>query len=131
MHRFELVVTSFGYGHGSEFTDRQHMTYDVRAFRDPLIIDGLRERTGLDADVRDHVLATSGVRDLIEMITDHATSYARLFGAREVIRVAIGCGGGRHRAPAIAREVAAELQMEGDRAELIHRDIDRPVLGGS
>lgn len=128
--RLRVEVTSFGYGHDVEHDARQHLTYDVRTFRDPLGVDGLRELTGRDGAVREHVLTTPGVSELVDMIVRQTAEYVRLFGDPYglLTRVAIGCGGGRHRAPVIAHEVATALTRAGVGADAIHRDIDRPVL---
>jgi RNase adaptor protein for sRNA GlmZ degradation len=42
--------------------------------------------------------------------------------------IAVGCAGGRHRAPAIAAEAARLLESDGIPATVEHRDIGKPVI---
>jgi UPF0042 nucleotide-binding protein len=44
------------------------------------------------------------------------------------VTVAVGCAGGRHRAPAVATLVAALLEVSGVQVTTVHRDIDEPVV---
>ena len=61
-----------------------------------------------------------------------ATATAALCATRTVSRrltvVAVGCGGGRHRAPALAEALAARLTRAGWPTETTHLDIHRPVI---
>lgn len=125
----KVVVTSFGYGHDVPFEEAQEVVYDVRRYRDPIAVAGLRERTARDEQVRAHVLATADVAAMITMIVEHTREHVRAFGDPHglITRVAIGCGGGRHRAPVIASEVAETLNRAGLGALAEHRDLDKPL----
>lgn len=116
-----ITVISFGYGHAEPPT--AHATYDLREhFRDPHITPGLRDLTAADRRVIDAVLTTPGITDLIDSITGTIRAY--LAGpATAPLTVAVGCVGGRHRSAVVAARVT---QLVG--AELVHRDIHRPVL---
>lgn len=89
----EVEVTSFGYLHGP--APDAHLTVDLRAhYRDPHT--ALRELTAHHGAVRQVVLATPGIPELIDGVAEVVRAYAAAPGAT-VIRVAIGCAGGRHR----------------------------------
>lgn len=98
--------------------------------RDPHIDPGLRQLTGRDRRVRDHVFGTPGAAGLIE---SSVTAVARLLaeagdplGIR--VDVAIGCAGGRHRSVALADLIGVGLTALGHRVVVSHRDVGRPVL---
>lgn len=122
----EIRVTSFGYGHAP--APDADITLDTRRhLRNPHRDPTMREMTGLDARVRDHVLATPGARNLI----GHATAMAfDLINdvAGQPVTVAVGCVGGRHRSVALAEEIATELRAEGLAVVIDHRDVDQPVI---
>ncbi|GGK61023.1 hypothetical protein Sme01_02630 [Sphaerisporangium melleum] len=123
--RQSIDIVSFGYGHDAP--PQADATLDARRlFRNPHDDPAMRELTGLDPRVRDHVLATDGVRDAITAAAGMAV--ALLKSGKPHIVLAVGCGGGRHRAPAIAEGVAAELRARDLRAAVRHRDVDKPVI---
>lgn len=86
---------------------------DMRRFRNPYLIEGLRELTGLDAKVRQAVLSTSGVRERIKKA--HA----------KVVRgnadtILFYCHAGHHRSVVAAEELARLLGITAE-----HRDLER------
>lgn len=117
------LITSFGYGHGP--APEADITLDVRkSLRNPHDDPNMRQLTGLDQAVHEHVLDTPGVWHLIRNLSAVVED---LLDAAETVHVAIGCVGGRHRSVAIAEEVAAQIRRSmAVRVE--HRDIDKPVL---
>jgi RNase adaptor protein for sRNA GlmZ degradation len=122
-----VTITSFGYLHGAP-PEGAHLTADVRHhFRDPHVSPLLRELDAADRRVRDSVLATPGVRDFIMAIV-RAVQALRAGSAPGPVTVAIGCAGGRHRAPVIAITLARLLNAAGVTATVQHRDITRPVI---
>jgi RNase adaptor protein for sRNA GlmZ degradation len=123
----EVTVISFGYGHGTAPVGA-HITVDVRRhFRDPHVDPALRYLDATDKRVRNTVLRTPGVRDLV-VATVHAVQAFRAGSAGGPVSVAVGCAGGRHRAPAIAMTLASCLKAAGIRTAVHHRDIGKPVI---
>jgi RNase adaptor protein for sRNA GlmZ degradation len=122
----QAIVISFGYGHAP--APDADITLDARRnLRNPHHDPEMRELTGLDARVRDHVLATPGVQNLI----GHATAMASDLltdVAGQPVTVAVGCVGGRHRSVALAEEIAAELRAGGVAVVIGHRDVHQPVI---
>ena len=121
-----LTLISFGYLHldpigGPPRADR---TEDVRdRLRDPAGARHLIELTGLDPRVRDHVAATPGALGLLDNLLGYAT-----IGQARPTRIAIGCSGGRHRAPALVELLATRLRHAGVQVEVQHLHVDRPVV---
>lgn len=128
-NHIQAVVTSFGYGHAEP--PQADVTIDARRhLRNPHADPTMRQLTGLDAAVRDHVLATPGARRLIT----HTAAMARdllvdVANANwQLVTVAVGCVGGRHRSVALAEEIAAALRADGVGAVVEHRDVAKSVI---
>ncbi|WP_411078493.1 ATPase, partial [Streptomyces sp. cmx-10-25] len=95
-----IEIVSFGYLHDTP--PAAHLTIDLRHhFRDPHVSPELRYMTADDEPVRAAVLATPGIRQLVDAITAAVTAFAAGPSAGTVT-VASGCAGGRHRAPTVA-----------------------------
>lgn len=123
----QLRVVSFGYGHNEPIPQdiRPDITVDVRDwFRDPH--SELREMTGGDQDVVDHVMGTSGVPLFCDALADLAIRL--LQQRRRTVVVAVGCVGGRHRSVVIADRVVTVAERCGYTAESTHLHVDRPVI---
>jgi RNase adaptor protein for sRNA GlmZ degradation len=83
--------------------------------------------TAEDPEVAAVVMATPGVSGLVGALIALAHSFRRGPGGAQAV-IAVGCAGGRHRAPAIAAEVARRLERHGVPVALVHRDISAPVI---
>ncbi len=88
---------------------------DTRFLDSPYWIPGMRERSGLDPVVRDHVMSDPAARRLIDgfllILLDLVGLY--LAQQRSVLRVAVGCTGGQHRSVAVAAELADRINGSG------------------
>jgi UPF0042 nucleotide-binding protein len=128
--RVSVVITSFGYLHPGG-APTAHLTVDLRELlHNPHADPAMRELTGLDPAVRDHVLTTPGAADVLDGM---AASTAALWRTRQpqwLTTVAIGCAGGRHRSVALANALAHRINASGAGAsvQIVHRDILRPVV---
>jgi RNase adaptor protein for sRNA GlmZ degradation len=117
-----VTIVSFGHLHGEP--PAADVVVDLRPFRDPHAAATLRHLTADDQPVRTAVLGTPGIPELIR---DTAASVSRLADAGAVT-VAVGCQGGRHRAPTVAREIADRLTAAGHTVVVQHRDMGKPVV---
>lgn len=128
-HPAAVEITSFGYLHGG--APEAHVTLDLRChFRDPHVRSELRELTAYDEPVRQAVMDTPGIRALIAAAAASVRAYASGPSAgNTTVRVAVGCAGGRHRAPVVATAIAGHLtHISRRRIELTHRDLTKPVV---
>ncbi len=125
--RVEVLITSFGHLHSDP--PKVDLLVDVRDhLRDPHTDAAFRALTGHNTAVVERVLATSGADALIEGLV--ATAAALLPTARRtgrLVRVAVGCAGGRHRSVVIADAVAARLALAGWGTEAEHLHIGEAV----
>jgi RNase adaptor protein for sRNA GlmZ degradation len=134
---FKVVVYSFGYLHeagipGRITGERPEFVVDVRnLFRDPHCDPSFRQLTGRDDAVRARVLDQAGAIEFVQM---QAATVASLIPSveratqRRLLRVAIGCAGGRHRSVVLAESLAILLNQRDIGAEITHVHIRRPVV---
>lgn len=122
-----VEIISFGYGH-RPVPAGAHVVLDVRShYRDPHVDPELRDLTAADEQVIRAVLDTPGVLGLVGAIVAMAHAY-RAGPQPGLVRIAVGCAGGRHRSAVIAAEAAWQLELDGIPVALIHRDIGCPVI---
>jgi UPF0042 nucleotide-binding protein len=100
---------------------------DCRFLPNPHWIPELAPMTGLDAPVRDYVLAQPGATQFLE----HYAELLRVMLAgyeregKRFVTLAVGCTGGKHRSVAIAAELAARVADAGTDVQVVHRDLGR------
>jgi RNase adapter protein RapZ len=127
--RMQLKVMSFGFKHGVPLD--VDVMFDVRFLDNPHFVPGLREQTGMDAEVRDFVLASPGARMLVDKLEDllvFAIPRYRQEG-KSYLTVGIGCTGGRHRSVALTVELARRLSASaGEAVGIVHRDVRRGAM---
>jgi UPF0042 nucleotide-binding protein len=121
-----LNVMSFGFKYGLP-ADANYVA-DVRFIPNPHWVPALRPQTGLDAPVRDYVLAAQGAGDFIERYVNALIpvldGYRR--ENKHYATIAVGCTGGKHRSVAVTEEIAQRLaQLPGVQVAAHHRDLGR------
>jgi UPF0042 nucleotide-binding protein len=107
--RVNLVAFGFKYGIPN---DCDFVT-DVRFLPNPYFVPELKQKTGLDQEVKEFVLKQSATAEFLKLalsnyeflIQKHAES-GRLY-----INIGIGCTGGQHRSVALASELASALSQ--------------------
>lgn len=123
---FTVRIESFGYLHGAP--PEAHLTVDLRQhFRDPHVSADMRHKTANDMVVRLAVLHTPGIVPLVTA-TSQAVRAFTLGPSAQDVKLAVGCAGGRHRAPTFAQAVADQLRVMGFSVEVTHRDLSQPVV---
>lgn len=123
-HPGQIEIITFGYLHGEP--PAANITLDLRHhFRDPHVDPELREMTAVSTSVLTGVLVTDGIMSLIEATALAVRAFQSGPNPGKVV-VAVGCAGGRHRAPAFGMFLAAELRLDPD--EVQHRDLSKPVV---
>ena len=142
-----LQIESFGFGHQAAAPDA-HLVIDLRKhFRDPHIRLDMRELTAYDAVVRETVMTTPGIKQLVTGLVCAIEGFLAGPTQGVPVRVAPGCAGGRHRAATVAMalcavfsgdlsaaselgvaDLAAPYVGRGLDVTLTHRDLAKPVL---
>ena len=123
----EMTVSleSFGFKHGLPM--EADLVFDVRFLPNPFYVDALRDKTGLDAPVRDYVFSFRETEVFLDKLRDLLRFVLPLYReeGKTVLVVAVGCTGGRHRSVAVARALAEYIGTLGYRVTETHRDMTR------
>jgi UPF0042 nucleotide-binding protein len=123
----QTSITSFGYKHGLPLD--VDLVLDCRFLPNPYWVEDLRDQTGLDPEVRHHVLTQEVTGSFLAKLDDLFDLLLPAYAAegKSYLTVGVGCTGGRHRSVVIAEELARHLRRRGYEPRIQHRDIDRKV----
>lgn len=122
----QLTILSFGFKYGLP-TDVD-LVVDMRFLPNPYWLPELRGLNGIDAPVREFVLAQEGAAEFLDA---YVTALKPVLAGyeRENKRhatLAIGCTGGKHRSVAMARELAERItRIDGVSVSVKHRDLGK------
>ena len=128
----DVEITSYGVLHGEPPALRGLEAVEVdltTALRNPHHDPAMRQLTGLDQVVYDHVMATEGAAAIVEGAVDEVTYQLGQAGVLDgPVEVLVFCKGGRHRSVSVAIALRAALAERGVQAGLTHRDVAKPVV---
>ncbi len=118
-----LVLESFGFKNGVPLD--VDFVFDARCLPNPYWIEELRPRTGLDREVREwleqHERVEAFYTDVLQFVRRWLPALAE--DQRSLLTIAIGCTGGQHRSVYLASRMGAELQAQGQRVVMSHREL--------
>lgn len=123
--RMALFFTSFGYKYGIPHdTD---MILDVRFLPNPYFVNQLRDKTGLDPEVKDYVLNDAETEAFLERLYGLLEFALPLYEreGKSSLTLALGCTGGRHRSVVLVEELGKRFGDGHFRLHVKHRDIDK------
>ena len=116
-------VMSFGFKHG--IPQDADLVFDVRFLPNPVYMDELKQKTGLDREVQDYVMGFPEAHEFVDKLTDMVDFLIPHYineGKYQLV-IAIGCTGGQHRSVTLAGELYKRLKDRGDYGlTLRHRD---------
>jgi UPF0042 nucleotide-binding protein len=120
--RMMISIVSFGYKYGAPVG--LDLVLDVRFIPNPFFVPELKTLTGLDQAVRDFVMSKPESKRFIEEIGRMLDFLIPLYQreGKSYLTIGLGCTGGRHRSPALARELRDRLAKSG--YEVLVRDQD-------
>jgi RNase adapter protein RapZ len=126
--RLALTFMSFGFKHGPP--REEDLAFDVRFLDNPHYEPDLRELTGLDQRVIDHIARDGRLQqfyDRLHPLLDFLLPQYVAEGKAHLV-IAIGCTGGRHRSVAIAEHLAEHYREQEDLdVAVAHRDMEKPL----
>ena len=121
-----VTVTSFGFARG--MPPLADLVFDMRFLDNPHWNPALREQTGLDAPVADHIAADPAFgpafRHIADLLLDLLPRYAAQ--GRSYLNIAFGCTGGRHRSVYSAERAGQVLREAGFSPTIRHRNLGSP-----
>ncbi len=124
-----ITVTSFGFARG--MAPNADLLFDMRFLANPYWDRSLREQTGMDRGVADHIRADPAFAPAFTRIGDLLTELVPRYAAqdRSYLTIAFGCTGGRHRSVFVAEAAADLLRGAGFSPTVRHRDLGDAAQG--
>ncbi len=118
-----LTVSSFGFARG--MPPLADLVFDMRFLDNPHWVAELRELTGLDQAVGDHIRRDPAFATAFDQIRDLLVTLLPRYGAqgKAYVHVAFGCTGGRHRSVFTAQTMAQSLREAGFSPTVRHRNL--------
>ncbi len=120
-----ISCISFGFKYG--VPNEADLVFDVRCLPNPFYIPELKNKTGLDKEVRDYVMQSeesqtlqTKLYDLIDFLIPQY-----LHEGKSQLVIAFGCTGGKHRSVTFAENLCRHLNESNLKARILHRDINK------
>ncbi len=123
-----VTITSFGFSRG--MPPLADLVFDMRFLDNPHWIPALREQTGLDSPVADHIEGDPAFGPAFSRIADLLLDLLPRYRAqgRSYLNIAFGCTGGRHRSVYSAVRAGQVLREAGFSLTIRHRNLgSRPA----
>ena len=123
--RMSVSIVSFGYKYGQPVG--MDVVLDVRFIPNPFFVPELRPLTGIDPRVREYVMAQPESQRFIDEVGRLFDFLIPLYQreGKSYLTVGLGCTGGRHRSPVLARELMKRLESSGLASTIRDNDIAR------
>ena len=123
--KISVNLVSFGFKRGIPLDC--DLVFDVRFMPNPFYIDELRNKTGLDAPVRDYVFSFRETGEFMGKLRDMIGYLLPRYReeGKTVLVIAIGCTGGHHRSVAVTHALSEYITSLGYRVAENHRDMTR------
>ncbi len=121
----KINVVSFGFKYGAP--KDSDLLFDVRCLPNPFYIPELKNKTGLECEVRDYVMSFKEAQNLEPKLTDLVTYLVPLYisEGKSQLTISVGCTGGKHRSVVFAEIVYNAIKEKGFKVSVSHRDIIR------
>jgi UPF0042 nucleotide-binding protein len=123
--RMRIALVSFGYKYGHPVG--LDLVLDVRFIPNPFFVQELRPLSGADQRVHDYVMAQVEAPHFVEKVGKLLEFLLPLYQreGKSYLAIGLGCTGGRHRSPVLARELMKRLACAGFETQIRDHDIDR------
>lgn len=125
-----ITVSSFGFSRG--MPPIADLVFDMRFLDNPHWVNSLREQTGKDAAVADHICqdpafpeAWDRIRELVLFLLPRYQAQGKAY-----VNVAFGCTGGRHRSVFMAELLNEALRQAGYAPTVVHRNLGARAADG-
>ena len=118
-----IQIVSFGFKYGQP--EDAQLQFDVRCLPNPFYVEELKEKTGLDQEVRDYVMASEDSKEFLSRLISFIDCAVPLYAKEGKIQliISIGCTGGKHRSVTFAKLIGEHLINENYNCSIEHRDI--------
>lgn len=126
-----ITVLSFGFKYGIPVDS--DLVFDVRFLPNPYYVEGLRAKTGNDAEIQEYVLQFKEAHTFLDKLNDMIEFLIPNYIAegKNQLVISIGCTGGKHRSVTLANELYKRLSGKTEYGlKIEHRDIGKDALRG-
>lgn len=125
MDEIKINVSAFGYKYG--MMRSADFVFDTRFLPNPFYKPELRNKTGLDQEVRDFVFSDEEAREYLKKCEELIESILPLYATvgKFQVSVAFGCTGGQHRSVSYAYCFQQYFKDKGYQTHLSTRDIKK------
>ena len=123
-----VTLMSFGYLFG--VPEDADTVIGTRGLPNPYWVEALKNKTGLDREVRDYVFSTPAAEAYFETCLEMLRQRIAFYEAydsplKTPLVIAVGCSGGKHRSVSMTVRLSEALRAEGHAIRTVHRDLDR------
>ncbi len=121
----KIQVMSFGFKYG--FASEADLVFDIRCLPNPFYEKELKNKTGLEQEVKDFVLSSSEAKEFYTKLVEFLEFSLPLYkkeGKSNII-IAFGCTGGKHRSVTFAELFSKAIKDDGYEVVVNHRDIEK------
>lgn len=121
----KILCKSFGFKYGSD--TEADLVVDVRCLPNPFYVEELKDKTGLDREVRDYVMASADSREFFDKLTAFIDCAVPLYAkeGKSQLVISVGCTGGKHRSVTFAQLIGEHLISKNYNCSVTHRDIHK------
>lgn len=126
-----VTILSFGFKYG--IPADSDIVMDVRFLPNPYYVEGLRAKTGNDAEIQQYVMQFAEANEFIDKLEDMINFLIPNYIAegKNQLVISIGCTGGKHRSVTLANELYKRLEGKKEYGlKIEHRDIGKDALRG-
>lgn len=119
----KIQCKSFGFKYGSD--TEADLVFDVRCLPNPFYVETLKEKTGLDKEVRDYVMESGDSKEFLSRLLSFIDCAVPLYAkeGKSQLIISVGCTGGKHRSVTFAQLIGEHLINQNYNCSITHRDI--------
>ena len=118
----KIQCKSFGFKYGAD--TEADLVFDVRCLPNPYYVEELKNKTGMEKEVRDYVMNSPDSHNFLNKLLDFIDCSVPLYAkeGKSQLIIAIGCTGGKHRSVTFAELIGTHLKKQKYDCSIIHRD---------
>ena len=118
----KIQCKSFGFKYGAD--TEADLVFDVRCLPNPYYVEELKNKTGMEKEVRDYVMNSPDSHNFLNKLLDFIDCSVPLYAkeGKSQLIIAIGCTGGKHRSVTFAELIGAHLKKQKYDCSIVHRD---------
>lgn len=119
----KIQCKSFGFKYGSD--TEADLVFDVRCLPNPFYVETLKEKTGLDKEVRDYIMESYDSKEYLSRLLSFIDCVVPLYAkeGKSQLIISLGCTGGKHRSVTFAKLIGEHLINQNYNCSITHRDI--------